>query len=543
MGKTLWTAPFITLAQSETIMFNATPYLPRSGSEAGTSSRVNTIPSSGQSSTSEDDSEKSQNPFIKLRIKGSKSYYYLSGAPTPDSRSKTDTETSSRVGTTSSSEQSSVSEDDSVKAEHEPVIKARKTRNTAPYDPMTSASPTVKNTQTEDQKRARYGQARNLPAYLRDNNIKKIKTTKQGGAAELPQPSKTDRRWDQFTKELTADGELALFSLGENDISEFVAWVRTSPVSLRELSLYNCEIDAANAKKLAEALRGNTTLTMLRLDGVIGFIDRAALADALKVNKTLTTLYLTLNRFSAEDVEALADALKVNKTLTTLDLSFNKINAKGAEALADALKVNKTLTKLRLAGNKIDAKGAEALADALEINQTLTKLDVSFSNFGAGGAVALLLVGAPGGNKTLTTLDLQDNQLGAEGAQALASALRINKTLTTLDLSDNDIGDVGAEALASRLRGNTTLTKLKIKDNAISDDGAVALVRALRGNTTLTTLDLCDNEFESDDVLSLHRALQDIPTLATLILKDDVIQPSSIPQFDLQASSSESDQS
>jgi hypothetical protein len=65
----------------------------------------------------------------------------------------------------------------------------------------------------------------------------------------------------------------------------------------------------------------------------------------------------------------------------------------------------------------------------------------------------------------------------------------------------------------------------------------------VRGNTTLTTLDLCDNEFESDDVLSLHRALQDIPTLATLILKDDVIQPSSIPQFDLQASSSESDQS
>jgi Ran GTPase-activating protein (RanGAP) involved in mRNA processing and transport len=93
------------------------------------------------------------------------------------------------------------------------------------------------------------------------------------------------------------------------------------------------------------------------------------------------------------------------------------------------------------------------------------------------------------------------------------------------------------------LRGNTTLTTLKIKDNAISNDGAVALVRALRGNTTLTTLDLCDNDLEFDDVLSLHRALQDIPTLATLILEDEVIQPSALAQFDLQASSSESDQS
>ena len=411
-------------------MSNAIPYLPRSGSKAETSSCGNTISSSGQSSTSEDDSGVShKNPIIKLRVVGYNSYYYLSGTPTPDSRSKTDTETSSRVSATSSSEQSSVSEDDSVKSENEPVIKARKTRDTAPYDSMTSASPTVKNTQTEDQKRAQYREARNLPTYQRDTNIKKIETTKQGGAAELPKSSKTDGRWDQFTEDLTADGKLDLFSLSENDISELVAWVRTSPVPLRELSLHNCHINAANAKKLAEALHGNTTLTMLTLDNVIGSIDRAALADALKVNKTLTTL------------------------------------------------------------------------------------------------------------------DLQHNKLGAKGAQAVASALRINKTLTTLNLGDNDIGDVGAEALASRLRGNTTLTTLEIQDNEISIDGAEALVRALRGNTTLTTLDLCENDFELDDVSSLNTALQDIPTLATLILEDEVIQRSSLAQFDLQARPSGSDQS
>jgi hypothetical protein len=103
-------------------------------------------------------------------------------------------------------------------------MKTRQTRDTAPTTPaphntstssppkatITSSSPTVKTRQTGDQKRARYGQARNLPAYQRDTDIKKIKTTKQGGAADILQAPKSDNRWDKFTKAVTAEGDLVI---------------------------------------------------------------------------------------------------------------------------------------------------------------------------------------------------------------------------------------------------------------------------------------------------------------------------------------------
>jgi hypothetical protein len=88
-------------------------------------------------------------------------------------------------------------------------MKTRQTRDASPTTPatnntnssappqaaVTSSAPTVKNRQTGDQKRARYGQARNLPAYQRDTDIKKVKIEKQGGAADIQQAPKSDNRW------------------------------------------------------------------------------------------------------------------------------------------------------------------------------------------------------------------------------------------------------------------------------------------------------------------------------------------------------------
>ncbi|CAF1592671.1 unnamed protein product, partial [Didymodactylos carnosus] len=92
--------------------------------------------------------------------------------------------------------------------------------------------------------------------------------------------------------------------------------------------------------------------------------DALVLAEALKVNKTLTTLNLENNEISVRGGEALAEALKVNKTLTTLNLAGNQISDGGGEALAEALKMNKTLTTLDLARNQISVRGGEALAEA-----------------------------------------------------------------------------------------------------------------------------------------------------------------------------------
>ncbi|CAF4479923.1 unnamed protein product, partial [Didymodactylos carnosus] len=108
--------------------------------------------------------------------------------------------------------------------------------------------------------------------------------------------------------------------------------------------------------------------------------DTQVLVEALKVNKTLTTLNLAGNQISDGGGEALAEALKVNRALTTLflggnqisDGGGNQISDGGGEALADALKVNRALTTLFLGGNQISDGGGEALAEALKVNKTLT---------------------------------------------------------------------------------------------------------------------------------------------------------------------------
>jgi hypothetical protein len=50
-----------------------------------------------------------------------------------------------------------------------------------------------------------------------------------------------------------------------------------------------------------------------------------------------------------DEVKALADALKVNSTITSIDLRNNNVGVKGAKALADALKVNSTTTNRNVA--------------------------------------------------------------------------------------------------------------------------------------------------------------------------------------------------
>ena len=52
----------------------------------------------------------------------------------------------------------------------------------------------------------------------------------------------------------------------------------------------------------------------------------------------------------------IADALKTNKTLKVLDLSLNYIDDDGGKAIAEMLDVNKTLKTLCCSGNEMESK-------------------------------------------------------------------------------------------------------------------------------------------------------------------------------------------
>ena len=57
---------------------------------------------------------------------------------------------------------------------------------------------------------------------------------------------------------------------------------------------------------------------------------------------------------------------------STINLRWNSIGAEGAKYVAEALKVNTSLTEIDLGDNNIGAEGAKYVAEALKVNTSLT---------------------------------------------------------------------------------------------------------------------------------------------------------------------------
>ncbi|XP_004346770.2 hypothetical protein CAOG_05085 [Capsaspora owczarzaki ATCC 30864] len=220
------------------------------------------------------------------------------------------------------------------------------------------------------------------------------------------------------------------------------------------------EIGDAGAKAIAEALKVNATVTTLE----------RTIAETLKVNTTLTQL---LNQIREGGMNAIAEALKVNTSVTALGLGINQIGDAGAQAIAETLKVNTTVTRLYLDQNQIGEAGAQAIAETLKVNKTLSELylgDNRISDAGATPIAEALKV-----NTTLTALDLGKNQIGNLGMMAIAEALKVNTSLTEHNLNVNQIGDEGAKAIAEALKVNTSVKKLNLAFNCIGKVAAQAI--------------------------------------------------------------------
>ncbi|XP_067040240.1 NLR family CARD domain-containing protein 3-like isoform X2 [Acropora muricata] len=262
------------------------------------------------------------------------------------------------------------------------------------------------------------------------------------------------------------------------------------------------------ANSLAQALRVNTSLSLLNLSfNFIGVAGAISLARALRVNTSLSSLDLSRNSVGDEGASSLAEALKVNTSVSSLNLGNNSIGDEGANSLAQALRVNSSLSSLNLSTNSISGEGANSLAQALRVNTYLSSLDLYSNSIGGEGAKSLAQ--ALRVNSSLSSLDLKSNSIGAEGAKSLAQALRVNSSLSSLDLKSNSIGAEGANSLAQALRVNTSLSSLDLSWNSIGDEGANSLVQALKVNTSLSSLYLICTSIGAkgkDSVAQLFRA-------------------------------------
>jgi Ran GTPase-activating protein (RanGAP) involved in mRNA processing and transport len=269
---------------------------------------------------------------------------------------------------------------------------------------------------------------------------------------------------------------------------------------------------ANGIKAIAEALKTNTSLTSLNLSknslaGETDFIkvtevqgesfnvgDKVIYQGREMIISRPKDYYGAIKMRLIGGVKAIAEALKVKTSLTSLDLGFNNIGDDGAKVIAEALKVNTSLTSLIL-GSRNDANTAlyaYTYGENFESN-----------NIGVKGAIAIadmLCI-----NRSLKSLHLTDNIIGAEGASAIAEALMVNTSLTELDLCMNQLSGTfydkdheqdfgtyrpdGIKAIAEALKVNTSLETLDISFNGIENDEGWALAEGVAVNASLVCPD------------------------------------------------------
>ena len=140
-------------------------------------------------------------------------------------------------------------------------------------------------------------------------------------------------------------------------------------------------------KPILQLVSGGTfTLSNIRLPRRIV---QSIAQTVLHPMSRITTLNITSSGIDEAKAVVIAEALKINKVLTSLSLDFNEISNKGAAAIAEALKINKVLTRLSLDDNEISNVGAVAIAEALKINKVMTKLYLCSSQIGDAEAAAI----------------------------------------------------------------------------------------------------------------------------------------------------------
>ena len=141
------------------------------------------------------------------------------------------------------------------------------------------------------------------------------------------------------------------------------------------------DINSISARSLSKAMWVNSNITCLDLSSN-DLNDHAGsyLARILKRNSTLKKIELDNNKLGQKSLLAFGESLVINTSLRYLSLDSNPImtyhDLSGIRALADALRVNKVLTSINLWRTGITSTGGTILATGLEQNDTLLFCDI-----------------------------------------------------------------------------------------------------------------------------------------------------------------------
>lgn len=146
------------------------------------------------------------------------------------------------------------------------------------------------------------------------------------------------------------------------------------------------DVNSVSARSLAKAMRVNNTITCLDISSN-QLNDHAGsyLARILARNKSLKKVELDNNHLGPKALLAFGESLKTNTTLEYLSLESNPVfsivdNFKGAKAISEALRVNRSLTSLNLWKTGMKEKDGEFIAEALDFNNSILFLDIGHNS-------------------------------------------------------------------------------------------------------------------------------------------------------------------
>ncbi|KAL0239497.1 hypothetical protein GEMRC1_009605 [Eukaryota sp. GEM-RC1] len=185
------------------------------------------------------------------------------------------------------------------------------------------------------------------------------------------------------------------------------------------------------------------------------------LSESLLFNTTITDINLSRNFIGPKGAVA---------------LELAGVEAEGAIALAEALKVNCSITKIKLRSNSIGSKGGIAIANSLKMNSTVTEISLNHNSIDDVCMIALAEMLKV--NSTLIEIDLRNNSIGNEGAIALAHGLKLNSTLTKVNLWGNSIVTEGAMQLAYSIQYNSAIIGINLVKNSIDKEN-IQLIRTI----------------------------------------------------------------
>lgn len=185
----------------------------------------------------------------------------------------------------------------------------------------------------------------------------------------------------------------------------------------------------------------------------------AAVAAPSESVAALKSLSMSVAGLGGVGVAMLADALKGNESLTLLCVTHSNLTDRCAQVLFTALGHHRVLRELDVSHNAIGDFGAQFVADLLG-NPALVSLCLDANRIGAAGATVIasaVLAHA----KALATLRLADNPIG-EGVAHLASVVQSASTVQHIDLRRCGAEQAWVELEKAVLQRDTKLKQITV---------------------------------------------------------------------------------